>query len=830
MQPALATDLCAFEQITPADADAVGGKGLSLGRLAAAGLPVPPGFCLTSATHRRLRGQSLHADPALREQIAAAYAQLGAGPVAVRSSATAEDGAVTSFAGQQDTILGVQGSEAVCAAIERCWASLDSDRAVAYRRHHGVSDAGLAMAVVVQRMVRADVSGVLFTADPLSPEGRQMLVEASWGLGEPVVSGRVSPDRYHLDHDTGAVRDKHIARKLVQATLDGEQPVPDDKQERPCLTDEQLVQLAELGRRVEALYGEPRDVEWAWEEGRFWLLQARPITAAGAAEREQVRREEIALLAGRIEPAGTVWARYNLSESLPEPTPMTWSVVRGFMSGRGGYGLMYRDLGFRPHSSLDDEGVYDLVAGRPYCNLSREPLLYSRWLPYEHPFAVLKRDPNRALYPIAVRNPARAGPLFWLTLPLRLPFIIVGSVRFALRLGHLTRTFAGHFCQQVLPPFVAECVRAGGEDWGALAPAALVAKLAEWIQRTLYDYGRDSLKPTALAAMSMANLERWLKRKLGPDRTRGALNELSMGARPAPEADLAGAVADLVAGRLERATFLANFGHRGSHEMELARPRWAEEPATLDHYVRRGSAPSAVGEGQVSDWWERIVVEAKLSALERTALEPEYRALHTYLGLRETAKHYLMAGYALIRRALVGLDKRFGLQGGIFYLALEDLPRLLAGEDLTGLIAQRRRRRMVALSLEAPPVLFSDDLEALGRPAPPVAGAEALKGVPVSAGVAEAPALVLEEPPEGDLPAGPYILVCPSTDPAWVPLFVQARGLVMETGGVLSHGAIVARELGLPAVAGLAGAQRRLRSGQRLRVDGGTGTVTVLPE
>jgi pyruvate,water dikinase len=221
------------------------------------------------------------------------------------------------------------------------------------------------------------------------------------------------------------------------------------------------------------------------------------------------------------------------------------------------------------------------------------------------------------------------------------------------------------------------------------------------------------------------------------------------------------------------------------------------------------------------------VSEAKLSGPERAILEPEFRALHAYLGLRETAKHHLMRGYALIRRALVELDRRYRLHGGIFFLTPEELPRLLAGEDLVGLIAGRRRRRAVALSLEAPTVLFSDDPEALGRPVP-ITGGDALQGVPLSAGVAEGPALVLEEPVGGEAPGEEYILVCPSTDPAWVPLFVNARGLVMETGGVLSHGAIVAREFGLPAVAGLPGVQRRLRTGQRLRVDGASGTVTVL--
>jgi pyruvate,water dikinase len=189
------SDLRTFTEIGPSDADAVGGKGLSLALLTGAGLPIPPGFCITSMAYRRLRGQSPRDDPQFARALTDAYRQLGGGPVAVRSSATAEDGAVTSFAGQQETYLGVNGEEALLDAIGRCWASLDSERAVAYRRKQGVAESGLAMAVVVQRLVPAEVSGVLFTLDPLDPEGRRMLVEASWGLGESVVSGRVTPER-----------------------------------------------------------------------------------------------------------------------------------------------------------------------------------------------------------------------------------------------------------------------------------------------------------------------------------------------------------------------------------------------------------------------------------------------------------------------------------------------------------------------------------------------------------------------------------------------------------------------------------------------------------
>jgi pyruvate,water dikinase len=821
------TDLRAFADIEPTDRNAVGGKGLSLGFMARAGLPVPAGFCVTSAAHRRLHGRSLQSEPAFLEQMAAAYRALGGGPVAVRSSAAAEDGAVTSFAGQQETILGVCGEAAVCDAVAKCWASLDNERAVAYRRRQGISDQDLAMAVVVQRLVPAEVSGVLFTRDPLDPEGRRMLIEASWGLGESVVSGRVTPDRYQVERDTGRILERHLGSKRVQVTAEGTAEVPPERQTQLCLEDERLTELATLARKVEELYGEPRDVEWAWGEGRFWLLQARPITTATAVEREQVRCEEIATLAARAEPGGTVWSRILLAEGLPEPTPMTWAIVRCFMSGRGGYGLMYRDLGFRVDPSLADDGAFDLVAGRAYCNLSREPRFYSGFLPYVHPFADLKADPKRALSPRPVRA-TPSGPGFWLLLPFRLPFLLAGAVRFAVRLGHMSRTFAARFRQEILPPFLEDTRRAGEEDWSGLDTPGLLQRLDFWIRRTLTDFARDSLKPTALAGIAMANVQRWLTRKLGAERAQTALGELTMRVRPDPEADVATAVQDLLGGRLERAAFLEHFGHRGSQEMELASPRWSEAPAALTRKARH-ERPASSGSADAAPTWEQIVAEAKLSALERTALEPEVQAMQTYLGLRETAKHHLMRGYALIRRALVELDHRHHLAGGIFYLTPEELPDLAQGRDLSALIVQRRRRRAVALSLEVPAVLFSDDLEAIGRPVV-LEGADVLQGVALSAGVAEARALVLDQPQTEALPEEPYILVCPSTDPAWVSLFVEARGLVMETGGVLSHGAIVAREFGLPAVAGLPGIQRRLRTGQRLRVDGARGTVTLLSE
>ncbi|HET6572164.1 MAG TPA: PEP/pyruvate-binding domain-containing protein [Fimbriiglobus sp.] len=786
-------DLLFLDAIT--DAALLGGKAAGLARLTAAGLPVPPGFVLTTDAYRRLHAAGIRSDPAFAQSVLDAYRRLGGGPVAVRSSAVGEDSADSSFAGQLETRLGVAGGEPLLDAIEHCWKSLHAARAVAYRRERGISD-DLAMAVVVQQLVPAEVAGVLFTRDPTDPTGRLMAVEASRGLGEAVVSGRVTPDRSRLDRDTGAVVERHPGR-----------------QGEPCLSDNQLSQLAELGRRVESLCGEPSDVEWAFAGGAFHLLQARPITAGSAAEREQVRAEVIEHLRATADPAGTVWARYSLGEALPAPTPMTWAVVQRLVAADGGFGAMNRDLGARPDPALGSRGAFDLVAGRPMANLSRLPRMQYVRPPIEYPFAVMKADPRRALDPKPTLNPARVG---WR----RLPGVIWRLHRMATATRRQAETFAATFTTAIAQRFAAEARAALARDWKALDPPALRAAFDTWVQRTLVDFARDSLKPTVLADLAWTTLFEQLKRKLGEERARAAVGEMARGARPPAEADLVAAVTALAAGEMDRPTFLDRFGHRCGNEMELAQPRWSEVPNEIRAPDQARGRPSP----GLKELDERI---AALTPALEAPTDTWAGRLRTYLGLREFARHHLMLGYAVIRRALVELDARFGLRGGIFYLLPTELDDLLAGADLSARIAERRKRRQLELSLEVPPVLFSDDLDAIGRPVPSPEGATTFAGVGLSAGVAEAPALVLAEP-TGEVPAGPFVLVCPSADPAWVPLFARAVALVMETGGVLSHGAIVAREFGRPAVAGLPGVVRQIRTGDVVRVDGTTGTVAVV--
>jgi phosphohistidine swiveling domain-containing protein len=809
-----------FQEIEAGDLEAVGGKGLSLGQLARAGLPVPPGFCVTTDAYRAGANGVGLPEP-LAAQVLDAYRRLGAGLVAVRSSATSEDGQADSFAGQQETILGVQGEEDLLTALNRCWASLHTDRARAYRQKRDIADADLAMAVVVQRLVAAEASGVLFTRDPLDAEGKRMMIEAAWGLGESVVSGRVTPDRYHIDRESGRLVRQEIAVKPTMVGVTGPLPVPSDQQSRPCLQDEQLKQLAEFGRRIEAFYGDARDVEWAWADGQFWVLQARPITTAGAFEREQVRREEIATLVAKAEPGGTVWARYNLAEVLPAPTPMTWSIVRRFMSGRGGLGLMYRDLGFDPDPIIDEEGFIDLICGRPYVNLSREPQLFFRDFPYGHSFATLKANPERALYPQPIVLPERTSGRFWL----RLPVIFYKMLRAHSRMKRESASFNELLRNETFPRFAHEVEAEHQVDVRRRSPQELLDTLNHWIRLTLDDFARRSLRPSVFAGLAVANLERGLARHLPADEAAKQARALLGGVRADPEADLPAALQQLTQGQVTRVWFLERFGHRGPKEMELAEPRWADEPELLPRSgTRQNPDPGAPSTGILAN----SATIAELPGKLQRALEPELEKARTYFGLRETAKHYLMMGYALIRRILVELDRRHQLGGGIFYLLPEELPRLVAGEDFREVIAERRRRRTLALSLEAPPVLFSDDLEAIGRPMA-VAGGKEMKGTPLSAGVAEGPALVLQEPIDPAQAPEEYVLVCPSTDPAWVPLFLRAKALVMETGGVLSHGAIVAREFGLPAVAGIPAVHQRIEPGQFLHVDGNTGQV-VLPE
>jgi phosphohistidine swiveling domain-containing protein len=789
----------------------------------------------------------------------------------------------------------------LCAAINTVFDSWMSDRAVAYRKHHKIE--GLGTAVNIQMMCPSEISGVMFTGNPVDPRSEQMMIESAYGLGEAVVLGKVTPDRFVVDKKSFAIVEREIARKEKRIAALAHDP-RSGRADAASLTDEQVQELARLGLRVEEYFKHPCDLEWAFSQGQFFLLQARPIRYKAAAlidpaERERLRQSEIARLRSMSAPGGTVWARFNLSEILPEATPLTWSIVKQFMSARGGFGQMYRDLGYDPDPALAEECAFDLIAGRVYCNLSREPRMQYGIIPFEHCFAKLKADPAKAIYPTAEFNPRQASLGFWMKFPWYSLKQWWGESK---RQGEL-RSFADRFERKVVPEFLRDVEAAAKEDWEALSEVDLFQKYMDWDFRTLTEFARESLKPTALAALLMAKIESAFARRYQPpgtklqsgqptgqERARLAMQELTMGVRPPPDADFALAIEKLAAGEMSRDAFLQLHGHRGHNEMELAQPRWQEDADAVDALAAKrtsggtstpsstpssppgtpggegrgeggqspaqniefsaGSAPFTPdpsppeyrGRGETgaaisptfADVWPRIAKELRLAPFQIPFVERQLRSLHRLLGLREAGKHYLLRGYYLVRRALCLLDRRYKLDGGIFHLDLDELRNLVRlspadpeMEEYKSRIAERRRQREALLSLPIPQVLFSDDLEAIGRDIE-VAATDILKGTPLSAGQGEALAWVVTDVVGAAPNAEPYILVCPSTDPAWVPLFAQAKGLVMETGGVLSHGAIVAREFGLPAVAGIPDVHRRLRTGQRLFIDGGAGVVKVI--
>jgi pyruvate,water dikinase len=835
-----------FSEIDETDLPRVGGKGLNLGKLARARFRVPQGFCVTTDAYRfSVQGlleqnagciKDLVLSTELVTAVHTAREQLKTDTVAVRSSATAEDLAEASFAGQQDTFLNVTSDE-LLDALKACWASLWSERAIAYRQTQGIDDEGLAMAVVIQEMCDADVSGVLFTVSPFNAD--VSIVESNWGLGESVVSGAITPDSFHVSRETGEVVERNIAVKREMVTATGVSEVASAQQDVSSLTDTQLKELTRLGMQVEAHYGQPMDIEWALADGQFVLLQARHVTVRDTASKasketvEELRQGEIQILEARAEPHGTVWCHHNLAEVLPTPLPMTWGIMKTFMSGAGGLGKAYRGLGFYPSGRLDDEGILDLICGRIYVNLNREAELHFEGFPFAHDFAALKRNPQQAMYAQAQTDITRSNASFWLKLPLH----IVRMSKAEMRLRQCRSDFDRLLTEEVFPTFQAEVEAERDILYSDLSDAELVAKFQTWRAKTLDDFALKALTATLLAGFSLQRLEAGLQKCLDETAAKMLASRLISGLSGNLTVETNEKLQQVATGELTLTDFLKDYGHRAVDEFELAQPRWREDATYLEQIVAsfRQEGPQMPESDQhfARRVEQREAAEKELAAILRDKaglrkqIESELDFTRRYMPFRETAKFYLMLGYEQIRRALLELDGRYALDGGIFYLVPDELQLLMNGKDFSDVIATRKMERELMLQIEVPDVIFSDSLEQIGAPMATDA-AEMYTGVAVSAGIATGKARVLLTPADIRPSDRDYILVCPSTDPAWTPLFLHAAGLVMERGGILSHGAVVAREYGVPAVANIPNATRHIADGQRLHIDGKAGTVSIL--
>ncbi|MEV7575176.1 PEP/pyruvate-binding domain-containing protein [Pseudarthrobacter sp. NPDC089323] len=886
--------------------DLAGGKAANLGELMSAGLPVPDGFCLTTEAYRRATGAPASLLPGLAYVQAALKPEPGAGPVdpsaladlaagarsailaapipadiaaaveqayrglghdvpvAVRSSATAEDLPFASFAGQQDTYLNVVGVAPVLEAVRKCWASLWTDRATTYRAGLGIDPAGVALAVAVQRMVEAETAGVMFTANPLTGRRGHAVIDASPGLGEAVVSGAVNPDHYVVDALTGRVLERKPGDKkvVVRAVPGGgtrtlEAP---DAAAGECLDDAQAAALARLGRQAEQYFGAPQDIEWAIDgSGTLWLTQSRPITTLYPVPQR----------AGAQGGTGTrVYLCFSLAQGLTRPiTPMgraAFRLIASSVAQAARFHVPDPRRGPSPYAEAGQRLYFDLttplrstvgrwILPRVFDVMEARSAGLLRQLFDEPAFSVTRRTPLallRHVVPAAVR--ARAPESL-----LRGMFRPAAALR---RLDRFTRDFEAAL---EAPPAAGPAARLEHAEMllrtrlFTIVPAilplpalgfAMLAVAGKVLGGARWDELEPVLRGLPNNVTTEMDLELWrLAVAIRDDAESYTALTTQDPSRLAREFQAGRVPARLEAG-LTR--FLDRYGHRAVAEIDVGMPRWSDDPAhiigVLANYLRL-EVPDLAPDVQFSKAAEdadaqvaRLVARAGArSPLHAVVVRAALRRARLFAGLRELPKYQLVLGLAEVRRQLLHVGKELAETGileqpdDIFFLDFHEAHQALpdhpggAVPDLRELVAERRaayewevgRRRI-------PRVLLSDgtEVEAL-QPAAATASDGALTGSPASTGSVTAAARVILDPVGAHLEPG-EILVAPSTDPGWTPLFLTAGGLVMEMGGPNSHGAVVAREYGIPAVVGVPDATGRITTGQRITVDGGAGTVT----
>ncbi|MBI5722576.1 MAG: hypothetical protein HZA50_01350 [Planctomycetes bacterium] len=713
--------------------------------------------------------------------------------------------------------------------INAVFESWQSERAVAYRSRNDIR--GLpGTAVNVQMMFPSEVSGVLFTQDPNNLSAGQMVIEASYGLGESVVSGDVSPDRFLVSRDDFTNVRSEIGRKASLVRALGSSGSAVRKCDQPSLTPEQIGQLARLAMRVEKHFGHPVDIEWGLADGELALLQARSIRGMDVArEVEPARQEEIRRLEALAGKERRVWVVHNLAQTLRQPTPLTWDLVGYLMGGLTGQGRMYRQLGYRPSRDVCEHGFLELICGRIYADPVRMAGMFWDALPMRYEPEAIAADPSLLERAPTKFDAAKAGSGFLY----KLPAVIVGMVRVSRRMAAGRRDAAKIFEQQVLPAYLEYVKVKRQQDLSGLPDGQVIEELKDRARRVLDEFGAESLKPGFFGAIAFDALKAMLAQLMGKDDGNALAGVLCSGLEGETTFEQDELLYHVALKKADMKDFLDRNGHRCVGEMELSRPRWRENHSDLDSLAARLAA-SGRDPGQIhhQNAERRKAAEKELpetlrqrgGSSFREQVQADLAAAQALLPYRESGKHFLMMGYELLRLATEELAERWDLGGGIYFLRLEELEKFGTDrEKLKDQIAVRKLRWQALSRLDPPDVVDSKDLAGLGMP-PQLSRADELKGAAAAPGVATGPVrIVMDAAKAGDLGSG-YILVCPSTDPGWTPLFMNARGLVVERGGVLSHGAIVARDFGIPAVV-CPNATRLLHDGQTVRIDGNTGRV-----
>ena len=856
-----------LEEIDTTQVAFVGGKGAHLGELSRIeGIRVPPGFCVTTDAFRRImttvpwiddqldRLSGLDPDDrqairtlsaevrralegvAIPDDLAAAITRSvtrlgGHAAYAVRSSATAEDLPTASFAGQQDTYLNVVGSAAILQHVSRCWASLFTERAVTYRLRNGFDHRKVHMAVVVQQMLFPQAAGILFTADPVTSDRKVVSIEASFGLGEALVAGLVNADVYKV-RDSEVVAKAVATKQLaIQARPGGgtrELAIEPENQKQPALTDAQIVRLAQLGRRIEAHFGHPQDIEWCLVDDGFQIVQSRPITTLFPIPAASDQGNHVYISVGHqqmmtdpMKPLGlSVW-------QLTTPRPMSEAGGRLFVDVTQALGSPTSRANLLNVAGRSDPLIGDALQ----TILERDDFIPG--LPDEDP---------RGIPDYSAPVPIETDP----AIPAEL--IERGQASIATLKRHIQ---------------------------GKSGPELLDFILADFqeLRRILFDPRSHQAIMASMQATWRLNeqLQEWLGEKNAVDTlTQSAPHNVTseMGLALLDVADVIRPHPDVVAflqhvedenfldqlpalagGREARdaiQAFLDKYGMRCVGEIDITKPRWSERPITLVPMIlgniknfEPGAGERRFEQGRQNAWKKEQELLTRLRALpEGEGMAEEAKRLidriRTFAGYREYPKYYMISRYFVYKQALLNEAGRLVQarvlreREDIFYLRLQELHDVVRTNQADDQLIRQRKDAFRSYQALTPPRVLTSDGEAVAGTYRRVdVPAGALTGLPVSAGTVEGRARVILDMAEADLEAGD-ILVTAYTDPSWTPAFVAIKGLVTEVGGLMTHGAVIAREYGLPAVVGVEHATRLIRDGQRIRVHGTDGYIEIL--
>jgi rifampicin phosphotransferase len=857
-----------LQEIDQTQVAVAGGKGAQLGELSRiAGIHVPAGYCVTTDAFRRVMADAPSIDDrldqlsrlnpddreavrtlsaeirrtlegiAIPEDLAAAItralARLGEhAAYAVRSSATAEDLPTASFAGQQDTYLNVVGPAAILQHVSRCWASLFTERAVTYRLRNGFDHWKVHMAVVVQQMVFPHAAGILFTADPITGNRKVAAVEASFGLGEALVSGLVNADAYQVRDGevvAKAVATKQLAIYALPAGGTQEQAIDPARQEQPALTDAQAVRLAQLGRRIEAHFGRPQDVEWCLVDDDFKIVQSRPITTLFPIPVAGDRDNHVYVSVGHqqmmtdpMKPLGaSMWQLTALRPMYEAGGRLFVDVTQGLASPAS-RGSLLEVLGkgdplirdaletilergdFIP--SLPDEGPGGSPAGGAPAPIETDPAIVAELIGRSQAsIAALKRD---------IRGKSGSALLDFILADIQeLKRMLFDPQSFQVIMAGMEATW---WLNEQLQAWLGE--KNAADTLTQSAPNNVTSEMG----LALLDVA-DVIRPYPEVVAFLQHVE-----------DESFLDEL---------AKLAGGQEARDAIR----AYLAKYGMRCVGEIDITRPRWSERPSTLVPVIlgniknfEPGAAQRRFEQGrQDAEKKEQELLE-RLRALpdgERKAAEAKgmIDRVRTFIGYREYPKYFIVSRYFLYKQALLEEAERLVTthvlreNEDVFYLTFQELHAVVRTNHVDDQLIRQRKDALRSYQALTPPRVLTSDGEAVaGSYRRDDVPAGALVGLPVSAGTIEGRARVILDMAEADLEAGD-ILVTAYTDPSWSPLFVAITGLVTEVGGLMTHGAVIAREYGLPAVVGVEQATRLIRDGQRIRVNGTDGYVEILP-